>query len=81
METIWCLFSIANEYDQPANNLVAWFKEKPSIELTAKCVGVNLSDDETIVSIAKIWQGKEARVGQTDYRLQKVKEKEILEFE
>ena len=29
---IWCLFTSANDYDQPNNNLQAWWSEKPSLE-------------------------------------------------
>lgn len=31
-KTIWCLFSIDNQYDQPRNNLIAWFSVRPIIE-------------------------------------------------
>jgi hypothetical protein len=29
---IWCLFSVENHYDQPANNLVAAWADNPSID-------------------------------------------------
>ena len=77
-DTIYCLFSIDNEYDQPDYNLVAWFQEKPSIEQIAKVLGYELKEDDTIVAIAKIWQGHEARINQTDYRFMKVKEGQVL---
>jgi len=28
--TIWCLFSVANEYDQPEHNLETFYFEKPN---------------------------------------------------
>jgi len=35
-KSIWVLFSIANEYDQPDNNLEAWWFFKPSFTELAK---------------------------------------------
>ena len=78
-DTIYCLFSIDNEYDQPDYNLVAWFQEKPSIEQIAKTLGHELKEDTIIVAIAKIWQGQEARINQTNYRFVKVKEGQVLD--
>lgn len=31
-KTIWVLFSVANEYNQPENNLEAWWFQKPTEE-------------------------------------------------
>ena len=45
-KTIWCLFSIQNEYDQPDNNLVAWWFEKPEINIIRAIV-----DDKVDISI------------------------------
>ena len=80
-DKIWCLFSRENLYDQPDNNLVRWWKEKPSIETLAKFLATPLDKgaDEDIVKVVDIWRGKTVRlsvIGDTDYRLQEVAEGE-----
>lgn len=30
---IWCLFAVDNDYNQPENNLVAWWSDKPRPEI------------------------------------------------
>jgi hypothetical protein len=77
---IWCLFSVASEYDQPRNNLAAWWQEKPSIEKLAAFLAKPLdkADDEDIAKIVDIWRGKPANLGYvsspTEYRLEQVSE-------
>ena len=71
------LFSIENQYDQPDNNLVAIFKEKPSIELLAKALGKSFpcDKDSDTLAIVNIWnnESKEGyRLGDFDYRLEEV---------
>ena len=39
MDSIWCVFSIANEYDQPPNNLEAVFFSKPTFETLRETMG------------------------------------------
>ena len=46
------LFSIENQYDQPENNLVALFKEKPSIELLAKALEKSFPCDKDSETLA-----------------------------
>ena len=70
------LFSIENQYDQPENNLVALFKEKPSIELLADALGRSFpcdKDSETL-AIVNIWNNESNgyRLGDFDYRLEEV---------
>lgn len=38
-KTIWCVFEIANEYNQPDNDLFAAFTTKPDYEELAQVVG------------------------------------------
>ncbi len=78
---IWCLFSIDNEYDQPFNNLVWFSRKKPSFELLMEILNVTLKDSEGVIAIANILQDKEQRLNNTNYRLQLVKEEEMLEEE
>ena len=71
------LFSIENQYDQPDNNLVALFKEKPSIELLAKALGKSFPCDKgsDTSAIVNIWNNKskhEYRLGDFYYRLEEV---------
>lgn len=68
---IWCLFSIDNGYDQPANNLVAWWKEKPSLEVLASALNINFpgGKDKEIVSLVGIYRGEELEYNYVLYRL------------
>lgn len=75
MNEIFCLFSIENDHDQPDNNLIAWFKSKPTIEDLIERFNVDLSDNEKIINIVKLWNGELVRLlPNTYYRLRKVKE-------
>lgn len=75
---IWCLFSIENNYDQPENNLVTWWSEKPTIERLAKymCHPLDKSSDEDLMVTVAIWrgQGSQYHLGDTHYRLEEVEE-------
>ena len=76
---IWCLFSIQNEYDQPNNNLECWWQEKPSFEGLAVglCLDVDIAKGDS--RVGKVLKGEKVRIGYSDYRLQEVEEKEILD--
>ena len=71
---IWLLFSVKNDYDQPDNNLFAWWGEKPSLEvlsdiLTERPLAQN--DDETIINIVKLHGGLDIRMHHdTTFRLE-----------
>ena len=72
MKTAWFLFSVDNNYDQPPNNLEAWWEEKPSLEILAYVLNIPFpgnSDEETI-SIVNIWAGKCVEIKNTEYRLE-----------
>jgi hypothetical protein len=71
---IWCLFSADNNYDQPANNLVCWWREKPDIQTLANLMGVKLDTDAHIIAVVRVHQGEKARLIDTDYRLEQVAE-------
>lgn len=82
--TIWCLFSVDNNYDQPENNLVRWWSVKPTIETLAKSLScpMDKATDEDIVAVVAIWQGKPTELrllgDQVQYRLQEVGEAEAI---
>lgn len=74
MKNIWALFSVDNNYDQPENNLVAWWLEKPSFDELAKALGWGCfpcETDEGTLYVVNLWQGadKQVRPGDTRYRL------------
>jgi hypothetical protein len=76
--TIWCLFSVENDYDQPENNLRAWWGEKPTLEALGKylCRPLDKSLDTEIATVVDIWLGRRAkfRPGDTSWRLEEVQE-------
>ena len=76
---IWCLFSEDYNYDQPPNNLEAWWKEKPSLEFLLSYFNVDLKDSDAVVKIVKIWDsvGVPQKINLTDYRLQRIKEGKV----
>ena len=76
MNKIWCLFSVENNYDQPDNNLVTWWEEKPSLEKLAKflCQPLDKASDEAIMAVVEIWKGNRTVTpgDSTSYRLEQV---------
>ena len=69
------LFSVENEYDQPMNNLVCLWKEKPSLETLCKDIDWKFpaDSDKDTLAIVTLWQGKkEVRIDNVDYRLETV---------
>ena len=81
MKEIWCLFSVHNNYDQPPNNLVAWWKEKPNFEILAKAINIEFKGDENILVVVKIHQGEEQRISETDYRLEQIIEGKVPNYD
>jgi hypothetical protein len=77
---IYCLFSIDNDYDQPNNNLVAWFSTKPKLEVIASALDINLgtASDEQVIVVANLFQGKSVEYNHTYYRIQEVLEGSVL---
>ena len=77
MSKIWVLFSIANEYDQPDNNLEAWWFFKPSFAELAKGVGIKVDVKKGNSDVGKILKGEEVRISWCDYRLREIKEGKV----
>lgn len=73
---IWCLFSVDNEYDQPANNLVCWWMIKPSMSRLIEVLGTH--DD---ISLNQLLVGKVIRLLDVDYRLELVENNVILDHD
>lgn len=70
---IWCLLSVANEYNQPDNNLEAFWSKHPMLEELK-----TVMEEE---SVAELWAGHEVRYGNTDYRLEEVEEGKLFRSE
>lgn len=77
---IWCLFSVENNYDQPDNNLVRWWSQKPTIETLAKFLAcpMDKASNDDIVAVVDVWKGEGARIRDVNYRLQEVAENTSL---
>jgi hypothetical protein len=54
------LFSIDNQYDQPPNNLVRWWKEKPDFHKILEAIGGKMENTHDILCAAEIFQEREA---------------------
>lgn len=67
---IYCLFSIENEYYQPANNLVAFWFKYPTEEQIKK-LGIT-SNEEAIKKL--VINGSYNFYGEIEYRIEGVKE-------
>ena len=72
----WFLFSVDNDYDQPPNNLICWWSEKPGLKDVARAVDLDFPNggDEVVLCVVNLWSGKEVRILNTDYRLEEVME-------
>ena len=68
-KTIWVLLSVANEYDQPNNNLETWWESKPSFSKLANNMGIPFDIKKGNFTIGKLLNGETVRVYNTDYRL------------
>jgi len=73
---VWAIFSIANNYDQPDNNLEKLYKEKPTFEalLNFFYEGKTISDLDEYLIIGLVGILKEERVDMLggEYRLELV---------
>lgn len=71
---IWCLFSIANNYDQPYANLEAWWVKKPDFAELAIAVGITVDIKKGHSGIGRLLKNKESRIDDTDFRLEEIPE-------
>lgn len=74
------LFSVRNEYDQPPNNLVCVWDKRPTIETLSEALEMEFpnTDDETTLSIAKLWSYIEVTIGDCSYRIQEIETGKVL---
>lgn len=79
---IFALLSVANNHDQPGNNLVCFWEKKPSLEEVGKAVGIKWPSENDLetLDVVKIWQGIDTRVARhdTDYRLNELESGKML---
>ena len=76
---IWALFGIANDYDQPDNNLIVWWREKPAFDVLASALHIKVDKEKGDSQVGRILKGQSVRISGADYRLEKIKEGKILE--
>lgn len=73
---VYAIFSIANNYDQPENNLEILFQNKPNFEGLRTFFFDQLSIDELrdsdIMFLVDLMRGKSVRLDDTDYRIEEV---------
>lgn len=80
MTTIWALFSVENNYDQPDHNLHAWWVFKPDFDKLAKALGLGqfpCGEDAMTLYVVNMWQGKgggQIRPSDTSYYLREIRE-------
>ncbi len=72
--SVWALFSIINDYNQPKNNLEAWWYEKPTFETLASVLNITVDRKKGNSSIGQLLKGKEIRLLEADYRLEDIDE-------
>ena len=73
-KTIWVLFSIENEYNQPEHNLEAWWYEKPTFNVIAKLWNIEVDLRKGNALIGRLLRGMEVRSNCYDYRLREISE-------
>ena len=71
---IWITNNIPTNYDQPKNNLVAWWKEKPDFHTLAKAMGETFTTDTSILRVVHCHQGRVDIPGQEIWELREVEE-------
>lgn len=91
MKNIYCLFSVDNNHDQPRNNLVCAWLEKPDFPTFCRAFGLNDDIGKMNVYDAAIKYGEtlklihlvyvsdyEQRIFGQDYRLEIIEEGKLL---
>lgn len=69
---IWALFSIDNEFNQPDNNLWAWWKDKPTVRQLADVLDVTFLTEIGCPIAGKLSHGGTHRHGNRDFRLEEL---------
>ena len=77
---IWCLFSITYEYDQPPNNLEAWWVAKPTKDMLIAVIGTTYGYSSKTTALQNTLMDTLLNKGEikllhcADYRLVEVEE-------
>lgn len=72
---IWVVFSIANLYDQPSNNLEAWWFSKPTFEQLVQVVSSPKdSEDLQKKKVEALLKDNILDLGGIEYRLELISE-------
>ena len=73
---VYAIFSIANNYEQPENNLEILFQNKPNFENLKTFFFDQLSIDKLrdsdIMFLVDLMRGKSVRLDDTKYRIEEV---------
>jgi hypothetical protein len=88
-KAIYCLFSVQNNYDQPNNNLVCWWPEKPDFCTFCNAFEINITPamgilealekaGSILTELKAVYDGRAARIYDADYRLERVTNGQIL---
>lgn len=80
MKEIYVLTRIAGwEYDQPNNDMVAWWSDQPTFKQIADVLYPDWKDVSAYgKTIREITEGESVEIDYTHYELKKVKEGEIV---
>lgn len=74
--TVWALFRIANNYDQPENDLQKLYKNKPTFEqlLGYFFPGTILSEiqEDFLISVVMLLKGERVHLFGDEYRIEEV---------
>lgn len=76
-QTIWALTQIAMLHDQPENDLVAWWRTKPSLDQLAYAIErheLAKCDDEAILAIVEVWRLRRKVHGNVEWHLRQLPE-------
>lgn len=77
---IWALFSIENEYNQPPNNLIKLYNQKPHFnDLKKVFLEMEPFSKFRAEDIGNVLRGNETRIGNADYRLEQIEIEQIEE--
>jgi hypothetical protein len=75
--TIWCLFGIYNDHNQPDFDLYGWWSKKPEYKDLSECFSYTNVQEE----MKNILDGQTVRIGEVSYRLREIQEGVKLEKE
>lgn len=90
MKKIYCVFSVDNNYDQPENNLVIAWLEKPDLPEFSSAFGLptdvkqmSVYDaierfGELMQKISSVYRGNREKISSVEYRFEEIEEGKLL---